>query len=113
MRRMIIAVRRACEAGNMVIFGADMKAIRKLAAKDRVDENIIVNNKTAKTTPMEYKDGLYKYPTWVKRRIRKHTINGDDMEVGNCENDSDVECGECDTGYNGSLWAPFVGLVDL
>jgi hypothetical protein len=32
LTNMLIAVRRVVESGNMVVFGANMKAIRKLAA---------------------------------------------------------------------------------
>ena len=36
LTNMLIAVRRVVESGNMVVFGANMKAIRKLAACEKI-----------------------------------------------------------------------------
>ena len=40
--KMLLAVRRMTESGNMVIFGANLKSIRKLAALDKLEPNLIV-----------------------------------------------------------------------
>ncbi len=61
---MMIAVRRMVESGNMIIFGADMKAIKALARENKVDENVMVNKKTRMKTAMVFNDVLYKYPLW-------------------------------------------------
>ena len=46
MKRLLIAVNKAVAAGNMVMFGGDMKTIRELAKRDHIDENMIVDKKS-------------------------------------------------------------------
>ena len=92
--RMLFAVRRMKEAGNMVIFGANMKAIRKLAAADSIEENVIVS-KTGKRSEIVDKDGMYVYKMKIKRK------KVDDMDVGAVENDG-IMCEPCF-----SEWVPF------
>ena len=44
-KKLLMSVRKAAEKGNMVIFGADINAIKKLAKLDKIEENMIVNHK--------------------------------------------------------------------
>ena len=73
--RMLLAVRRMVESGNMVIFGADMKSIRKIAASDKIAKNVIVG-KNGKKSEIVDKDGMYVYPMKIKRKKK------DAMDVG-------------------------------
>ena len=45
IQRMLIAVTRAVDAGNMVVFGADRQALRALADKKEVEGNYIMSKK--------------------------------------------------------------------
>ena len=67
IRRMLIAVGRAVDAGNMVVFGADRNALRDLADKKDLSEHVIMSKKTGITSKMQKKDGLFVYPLWIKR----------------------------------------------
>jgi hypothetical protein len=51
----------------MVIFGANMKAIRKLAACEKVEPNMIVG-KNGKRSEIVDQDGMYVYKLKVKKR---------------------------------------------
>ena len=52
---------------------------------------MIVNKKTMNRTKMEYKDGLYKVPLWVKKSISSESVN-EGMGVGNVDKVSE-KCG--------------------
>ena len=67
MSNLLVSVSSACEAGNMVIFGADQEAIRKLARMEKVPENAVINEKTMTTSQMRKDNGLYKYRIWRKK----------------------------------------------
>ena len=41
VKKMLLSVKRACKSWNMIIFGADMKAIRELAKMDSIEDNVI------------------------------------------------------------------------
>ena len=88
---MILAVSRAAQSGNMVIFGADKESLSRLANQSSIDPNMIVNKKTMNRTKMEYKDGLYKVPLWVKKSISSESVN-EGMGVGNIDRESET-CG--------------------
>ena len=88
----------------MTIFNADLDAIKEIAKMSQVDENFIYSKKTKKYTRILYKDGLYKLPLWIKRRIRR----GSDKAKGslkaqasssnstsNVDGCKDVECQMC------------------
>jgi hypothetical protein len=49
LTNMLIAVRRVVESGDMVVFGANMKAIRKLAACEKLGKNMIVDRHGRRT----------------------------------------------------------------
>ena len=60
----LVSVSSACKAGNMVVFGADRDAIRRLAKLNRIPENAVINKKTMTTSMMREENGLYKYRIW-------------------------------------------------
>ena len=72
---MLISVRRMVESGNMVVFGANHQAIRKLAACSKIEKNMIVG-KGGQRTEIKDEDGMYVY----KMRIKK---GKNDMDLGN------------------------------
>ena len=74
-----------------MIFGGDNETIRKLAYAGNIEENMIVNKKTMNRTKMEYQDGLYKVPLWVKKSISSESVN-EGMGVGNVDKASE-KCG--------------------
>ena len=86
---LLIAVSRMAEQGNMVIFNADMKALKELAKKDSIAKDVIVSNSTGLISEMTKKRGLYTYPIWVKRN-KAGKKDDDKMEVGAVGN-SDTE----------------------
>ena len=75
LTNMLIAVRRMVESGNMVIFGANMKTIRKLAACDKIEPNVIVG-KNGKRTEVLDENGMYVYKMKIKKEGK------DDMDIG-------------------------------
>ena len=74
----LIAVKNAVKAGNMVIFGADMNAIRNLSKLNSIDEHFVYDKRSGLRTQMYEKQGMYRYPMWVKRRVRKESSDGED-----------------------------------
>ena len=62
------------ESGNMVIFGANVQAIRKLAACAKIEKNMIVG-KNGRRTEIKDEDGMYVY----KMKIKK---GKNDMDLG-------------------------------
>ena len=93
-KKLLMSVRKAAEKGNMVIFGADINAIKKLAKLDKVEENMIVNHKTGVRSTIKDEHGMYVYPMTIKRKKKK---NRDAMDLGTLEsaNEKDDE------------WTPF------
>ena len=73
--RILIAVRNAVKAGNMVVFGASQQALRDLSRCENLEENVIYDKKTGIRTQVYEKDGMYKYPMWIRRRVRKESVN--------------------------------------
>ena len=71
---MLIAVRRMVESGNMVVFGANHQAIRKLAACGKIEKNMIVG-RNGRRTEIKDEDGMYVY----KMKIKK---GKNDMDLG-------------------------------
>ena len=67
IKRMLIAVCRAVDAGNMVVFGANRDSLKALAGMKDLDKNLIISNKTHVTSKIHERDGLYTYPVWIKR----------------------------------------------
>ena len=78
---MLIAVRRMVESGNMVVFGANHQAIRKLAACGKIEKNMIVA-KNGRRTEIKDEDGMYIH----KMKIKK---GKDDMDLGNVNSGRD------------------------
>ena len=90
VKRMLVSVNKVCKGGNMVIFGANMKAIRDLAKLDKVDENMIVGTKSGVRSEIKEKHGMYVYPMTVNRKKKK----GDAMDIGmTCNSFSALESG--------------------
>ena len=91
-KKLLMSVRKAAEKGNMVIFGADINAIKKLAKLDKVEENMIVNHKTGVRSTIEDEQGMCAYPMTIRRKK-----NRDAMDLGTLEsvNEKDDE------------WTPF------
>ena len=80
---MLISVRRMVESGNMVIFGANQQAIRKLAACDKLEKNIIVG-KNGRKTEIQDENGMYVYKMKIKRKKGPN-----DMDIGNVKTVTD------------------------
>jgi len=76
---MLIAVRRMVESGNMVIFGANHQAIRKLAASQKIEKNMIVA-KNGRRTEIKDEDGMYVYK--MKIKANTGTKGKNDMDIG-------------------------------
>jgi len=72
--RILIAIRRACEQGNMVVFGADRDALQNLANCDVIEPNVIMNKKTKVTSKIQDEGGLYTYSIWQKRKIPEENV---------------------------------------
>ena len=80
---MLISVRRMVESGNMVIFGANQQAIRKLAACDKLEKNTIVG-KNGRKTEIQDENGMYVYKMKIKRKKGPN-----DMDIGNVKTVTD------------------------
>ena len=71
--KMLIAVKRACEGGNMVMFNVDQESLKALAKCENMDPNMIVNKKSGTRSKINEENGLYTYPIWTRRRVRSET----------------------------------------
>ena len=69
----------------MTIFNADMKAIRELASRDKIDEHFIYNKKSGISSKINKEGGLYKYPIWIRRRKTRDMCNA--VEKGGTNRD--------------------------
>ena len=78
---MLISVRRMVESGNMVVFGANQQALRKLAACNKIEKNMIVG-KNGKRSEIKDEDGVYVF----KMKIKK---GKNDMDLGNVNKGKD------------------------
>ena len=81
---MLIAVRRVVESGNVVVFGANMKAIRKLAACEKIGKNMIVDKNGRRTEVLD-ENGMYVYKMKIKRKGK------DDMDLGTVNNKEETK----------------------
>ena len=77
IKKMLLSVKRACQNGNMIIFGANLKAIRELAKHDTIENNVIVGTKSGVKSEIKEKNGMYVYPMTI---TRKKGMN--DMDLG-------------------------------
>jgi hypothetical protein len=71
--KMLIAVKRVCEGGNMVMFNVDQESLKELAKCENMDPNMIVNKKSGTKSKINEENGLYTYPIWTRRRVRNET----------------------------------------
>ena len=76
--KLIMSVRKAVKKGNMVIFGADMNAIKRIAKGDSIEENVIVDHKTGTKSIVRDENGMYVYPMIIRRKKK----TGDPMDIG-------------------------------
>jgi len=101
MTRLLIAIQRAVEAGNMVVLGSTTDAIKKLMQRIKdgkeVPENLIMSRKTGTIDKIKKKNGLYVYPMWIKKKRNNKDITASLEET----------CGTC--GESDECWSPFVG----
>ena len=85
MKRLLIAVNKATEAGNMVVFGGNLATIKELAKRDSLDENFIVSKKTLTTSRVHEKRGLYVYPLWIRRKKGLDPIQSVEDKSNECQ----------------------------
>ena len=71
VKRLLVSVRNAAKGGNMVIFGANMKAIRELAKQGTVQEKLIMDTKSGVKNEIKVKKGMYVYPMTIRRKKNK------------------------------------------
>ena len=55
-----MSVRKAPRIWNMLIFGANVHAIRELAKRDSIEENMIVEHKAGMESVIQDDNGMYK-----------------------------------------------------
>jgi hypothetical protein len=90
VKRMLISIHNVTKSGNMVIFGADMKAIRDLARLDSIDDNVIVGIKSGVRSKIQDRNGMYVYPIKIKRR-KKDSMEVDVVQKSKEEDDTSDE----------------------
>ena len=78
VKRLLISLRRAAQGGNVVVFGADVNAIRELAKLNKIEENVIVDKKTGVKSEIKDKRGMYVY----RMTIRRKKNNPDARDIG-------------------------------
>ena len=54
----------------MVILGANMPAIKKLARMSEIEENLVMDTRTGVRSDIKKKNGMYVYPMTIRRRKR-------------------------------------------
>ena len=80
MKKMLISVRKAVESCNMIIFGANVKAIKSLAKLEEIEDNVIVGVKSGtKGVIKSDSRGNYMYPITMTRKKKKETTK---MDIG-------------------------------
>ena len=82
VKRLLVSVRNAAKGGNIVIFGANMKAIREFAKQSTIEENLIMDTKTGVKNEIKSKRGMYVYPMTIRRKKKK---DPNAMEIGSAE----------------------------
>ena len=79
MKKLLISVRKAVESWNIIIFGANVSALKQLAKLEKIEDNVIVGVKTGTRGVIKSDSrGNYVYPITIKRKKKK----SDDMDVG-------------------------------
>ncbi len=53
MKKLLISARKAVESGNMIIFGANVSALRQLAKLEKIEDNVIVGEERNKRSKQE------------------------------------------------------------
>ena len=90
---MLLAVMKICEAGNMVVFNADKKALMKLSGEGNIHKNMIYDINTGVKSKIYEKHGMYVYPLYVE--VPENELN--------TISEKEIECRECAP----ELWDPF------
>jgi hypothetical protein len=68
VKRLLVSLRKVMEGGNMVILGANIPAIKKLAKMSEIEENLVMDTKTGVKSEIMKKNGLYVYPMRISRK---------------------------------------------
>ena len=88
VERLLVSVRSAAKGGNMVMFGADLRAIKELAEQITIEENFIVDTRTGVKNKTKNKRRRYVYPMTIRREKRKDPNAMDIGSVGRFESDN-------------------------
>ena len=119
VKRMLLSVKRACKSGNMIIFGANMKAIRELAKQDSIEDNVIIGTKTGVKSEIKEKNGMYVYPMTITRKkgnamdigimeaMQQDIKDGKYTAESHIERQNDEESKGMVRDSNSGLWVPF------
>ena len=79
MKKLLISVGKAVESGSMVIFGANVSALRQLPKLEKIEDNVIVGVKSGTRGVIKSDTrGDYVYPVTIKRKKKSPT----DMDIG-------------------------------
>ena len=110
VKKLLVSVIRAAKGGNMIVFGANLKAIGELAKKTQLEENLIMDTKTMIKSEIKEKRGMYVYPMKIRRKKKKEN----DMDIGNIgkyehknswseliSSDEEQECEICNDNMEG------------
>ena len=93
IKRMLIAVSKAADAGNAVLVNVDKDLINKLANEPTIHRDMVVDKRKMVKSKMEREGGLYVLPMWIKKRANADTIN--------------MTEGDKSIGEKMDPWAPF------
>ena len=110
VKKLLVSVIRAAKGGNMIVFGANLKAIKELAKKTKLEENLIMDTKTMVKSEIKEKRGMYVYPMTIRRK--KKDPNAMDLSsVGRFESknsfnelnsaEKEHECQPCNDSMEG------------
>ena len=82
----LVSIGRVEDVGNMTVFGGNATALRKAAEElDRLGRNapnFVYNRSGGKINEIQRKDGLYRYPVWIKRGIRNAEEKDEKEDTG-------------------------------
>ena len=78
VKKLLVSLRKVAEDGNMIILGANLQAIKRLAKLNKIEENLVMNTKTGAKSEIKKKNAMYVYPITIKRK--KKDVSG--MDIG-------------------------------
>ena len=74
----------------MVLFNADRTALRELLKKQgELVPNMIVNKKSGINSKIHEENGLYTYPIWTKRKVKREIAKVGNEEEEQAEDEED------------------------